>query len=412
MRQRLLLATTTLLATLPLTAHAESSYKTDNLTGDWNGSRQKLSDRGVDLQAIYTSDVFSNLSGGIDEGTRFMDNLDITAEFDGSKLYGLEGSKVYIYLLNNNGAGFNEHLVGSSDGISNIEVSDTTFKLYEAWVEQALLEDRFSIRVGLYDVNSEFDVTDASGVFLNPTFGIDTAYAATGQNGPSIFPTTSFGARVQILPTEKTYLIAAVLDGVAGDPGEADGTHIVFGDDDGLMLAFEAGYSFDGTKLGAGFWHFTEESDHLSDVDALGNPVRDNQQGIYFVAETELYKPDATSSRGLSGFARVAFANDDVSQFDYSWGAGLAYLGPIAEWEDDILGLAFHGVHNGDAFMSAQAAAGTPTDDAEWGVELTYRKKITPWFALQPDIQYVVNPGTSPDVDNAWVFGLRSEIVF
>ncbi len=63
-----------------------------------------------------------NLSGGIKRGAMAMDNLNLTAEFDGSKLYGVEGSRVFLYVLNNNGSKFNTKNVGSLQGVNNIEV--------------------------------------------------------------------------------------------------------------------------------------------------------------------------------------------------------------------------------------------------------------------------------------------------
>jgi porin len=47
---------------------------------------------------------------------------------------------------------------------------------------------------------------------------------------------------------------------------------------------------------------------------------------------------------------------------------------------------------------------------AETVVELTYRLQVLPWLHLQPNLQYVINPGTSPTLDNALVFALRVEI--
>ena len=37
--------------------------------------------------------------------------------------------------------------------------------------------------------------------------------------------------------------------------------------------------------------------------------------------------------------------------------------------------------------------------------------QVPPWLAIQPDIQYVINPGTSKSVDDALVIGTRFEIV-
>ena len=41
--------------------------------------------------------------------------------------------------------------------------------------------------------------------------------------------------------------------------------------------------------------------------------------------------------------------------------------------------------------------------------ELTYSDNLTPWFTIQPDIQYIIDPDTNPALQNAWSWehGLR-----
>ena len=45
-------------------------------------------------------------------------------------------------------------------------------------------------------------------------------------------------------------------------------------------------------------------------------------------------------------------------------------------------------------------------------MELTYLAQLRSWLAVQPDLQYVVNPGTDPTHKNALVTMLRFEIAF
>ena len=51
-------------------------------------------------------------------------------------------------------------------------------------------------------------------------------------------------------------------------------------------------------------------------------------------------------------------------------------------------------------------------------IELTYHAKLTPWWSLQPDLQYVIRPsGGVPNDDgsirpNVWVVGLRTNLSF
>jgi porin len=48
----------------------------------------------------------------------------------------------------------------------------------------------------------------------------------------------------------------------------------------------------------------------------------------------------------------------------------------------------------------------------EFVVEATYEAQLTPWFELQPDIQFVIQPGGSTALANALVIGLSATIDF
>jgi porin len=135
------------------TTHAHATYE-ESLTGDWNGARSSLSKKGVIIEAAYTVDSISNISGGIKRKGKVLDNLNVAATFDGEKLFNIKGSTMFLYFLNNNGGKPNADNVGSFQGVDNIEISSRTAKLYEAWIEQNFNDDKISIRAGLYDINS------------------------------------------------------------------------------------------------------------------------------------------------------------------------------------------------------------------------------------------------------------------
>lgn len=388
----------------PLQASANEAPGDNNtLTGNWGGARTTLADKGVTVDATYKLDILGNVSGGIKDGARALDNLDVVFNLDGEKILNSKGTTALIHLLNNDGGQPNGKLVGSGQGIDSIEVPKATGKLYQAWIQQALFDDRLSFRLGLYDLNSEFYVTPASGLFIHPTFGIGTEVAQSGANGPSIFPYTSVGLRVKVQPTAETYAQAVALDGVPGDPGNPKGTHVQFNGGDGTLWVGEAGYVPGGDKptgkLAAGGWYYTSRA---SDNDGSGTH---HNGGAYVIGEHQLID-------NLSGFVRLGFANPDVNQFNYAWSAGLVYTGLFPGRPDGQLGLAFTGAHNAGSYRDAQAAAGTPADAAETTAELTYSDNLTPWFTVQPDVQYIINPGTDPAHDNAVIIGSRFTVKF
>ncbi|MCB9987240.1 MAG: carbohydrate porin [Rhodospirillales bacterium] len=376
------------------------NFQEEKLTGDWGGLRSRLYDAGLSLDAYYKFDLWRNFSGGIGKGNRGLDNLDLQATLDGEKALGIQGLTLFAYLLNNDGGRPNTALVGSNGGIDNIETGNNAFKLYELWAEQNFWGDRVSVLAGLHDLNSEFYITDTSGLFLNPTYGIGTEMAATGDNGPSIFPTTSLGVRINVKPTDNTYIKAAIFDGVPGNVNNGRGTHIQFKKKDGALDVIEGGLDDENLgKLAVGVWQYTgKRADQQT-----GNPA--TSKGYYFLGDHSFYNQDG---KDISAFARIGFTAGDVESFKSNWSFGAVMSGFIPNRADGQLGLAVTRVRNSDKFVAANA----PVDRTETQWELTYADKLLPWLSIQPDLQYTVNPGTDPNLKNAWTGGIRLGVDF
>ena len=99
----------------------------------------------------------------------------------------------------------------------------------------------------------------------------------------------------------------------------------------------------------------------------------------------------------------------DVHQISRYQGAGMTLAGPLfSSGQREEQGWYRHrAVSNGGPFRRMRHAVGAPVDSHEIAIELTYRVQLTPALALQPDIQYIVNPGTEPALRNALAVGLR-----
>jgi porin len=340
-----------------------------------------------------------------------MDNWDVKLNADADKLWGWTGTKAFFQLISNHGGKLNATHVGSFMGVDNIEVNTNTTKLFHAWLERSFFDDKFSLLAGLYPVDSEFYVTDATGVFLHPTGGMAAEVAQTGVNGPSIFPTSSFGFRAMWRPTAKFYLQAALVDGVPGDPNNPRGTHIRFDRGDGTLAIMETGLRpVEGiSKYAVGYWRYAPRFDDIVDTDDLGNPRRRVNRGAYFFAEQTVFREKQDSSEGLALFFRYGVANRDVNTLDYSSSLGLRYKGLLPGRGEDEFAIGLTRGHAGAKFRQAAAA---PLAANETALEITYRARIREWLAIQPTVQRIENPGHDPALRDAWVAGARFEIAF
>ena len=125
-----------------------------------------------------------------------------------------------------------------------------------------------------------------------------------------------------------------------------------------------------------------------------------------------LYKNPAYSEQSLTGFLQAGIGDARVNRFGSYLGAGFTVTGPFAARSADEIGLGVAYARNGSHYTRAQTAQGLPVENAEKSIELTYLMQLNSWLALQPDVQYVINPNTTPALANALAVQLRFEITF
>jgi porin len=118
---------------------------------------------------------------------------------------------------------------------------------------------------------------------------------------------------------------------------------------------------------------------------------------------------------------RLGGAPSDRNLITWYADGGFGFKGPFAERPDDVLtvGVAYGRISNEAALADRLAGPPTPVRNHETLVELTYNFSLMPGWSLQPDLQYVINPGgniarpsgtgTIPD---ALVLGLRTTLNF
>ena len=374
--------------------------------GDSSAPPRLIHTESIQLSVMYAADYLANVSGGVRRGSTYLDNLDVHLSLDLDRLVGWRGATAFAYGLANQGGSPSE-LVGDLQTLSNFDAPDT-WKLYEAWIEQEFSDGRASVRLGLYDLNSEFDVIDSGGLFLNSSHGIGPDFSQTGENGPSIFPTTSLAIRVRVSLAESVGLKVVALDAVSGNPDNHGGTHITLSREEGALLATEIELNAMGGKFAAGaFWYTATSASPYGGPPADDGPASRVNRGFYVLADVPVRLEQNDSEQGLSAYLRLGAADPWLNQTRMYAGAGLTYAGPFPRRDDDELGLAVAHARNGDPFMAAAAEEGRSVVRAETAIELTYSARVKEWFSVQPDLQYIINPGTRRTLSNALVAGLR-----
>ncbi|WP_417465156.1 carbohydrate porin [Kordiimonas sp.] len=322
-----------------------------------------------EVGAAYSADYWTIARGEVHD-SRYLDNLDLTLGWQPS---GEDGPSVFLYGLYNNGAGFSSELAGDAQVISNIETPVRAARLYEAWVEQPFMQKRASIKLGLYDLNSEFDALESAGLFIASAHGIGTDISQTGQNGPSIFPITSLAARFSVDLSDDITTRFAVLDAVPGDVDHPKRTTIKLGGGEGALMIGELEYRTSAAKLLVGHWRYS------ADFETHDGSMRGGNAGTYIRGEWAAADDTAV-------FARLGQAEGRFNTFSRFYSGGISHTGI---WQAaDQVGLAIAWAEHSKGYQQANPGA----NRREVALELTYKANLTDWLSFQPDIQYVINP--------------------
>jgi porin len=380
----------------------------DTLTGDWGGARIGALKNGFGFEGLARVDALRN-RGGISNGSRHITHLDLKLRVDLEKAVGWTGGSAMINILSDGGWGPNARHVGSQMGVTNVEVgAPTTTRVFQAWLQQSLFDDRLAVLAGLYPIDSEFFTVDSAGVFIGPQYGTPADLALT--RGPSIFNNSAFGLRAKWNVAKTVYAMAAVLDGIPNDPARPKVAAIRFAKGDGSFSIGELGWlpeadneKFKGhAKAAIGLWGYSTKVN-----DQLDNELR-HQRGGYVLGERTLVRLGGSDERFLSGFARYTWGDGDSTAVKNSLNLGLHAKGPLASRPDDILGFAWTRAGMSRKWRDVQTVP-ADTKASEDALEISWRFAMTPWLAVQPNYQYIRHPGGAA-LPNAKLIGVRVDV--
>ena len=362
-------------------------------------------DSGIELGAAYTADVVSGLSGAADSKARYLGNLDLIADLDLDRLLGAENTVVHVHVLQNHGARPND-AIGTLQGVDNIEVPAPGTRLFEAWVARDF--GSYSLLAGLYDLNGEFYANEAASLLIAPPFGIGSELAATGPNGPSIFPSTTLAVRlaVPLSADGGDYVRVAVLNADASTIGDSDGVDLSF--DEGLLGIAQFGTDkIGGIELAIGLWGYTKEREQLFGSDPAGPPQTNPSWGGYIDLAGQ-----AWGSPGAGGrwFARGGFADHNTTPYDYGAQLGILVEPSFSGREGSAMSLGIHHAGTDVKFREMLRADGIAAALHETAIEATFAEPLTDFLTVQPDLQFVINPGGVAHADPALVASLRVTI--
>jgi len=395
------------------------------LTGDWFGARTTLEDIGIKPIITYASDSLGNPVGGESQGFTYWQNIGAEVGVDFEKLAGLTGSTFMVSASWRYGKSLTRDYIKNTFNVQQLCCGDT-YKLVSLYWDQSFCDDIFDVRLGRLALGDEFLHSPIYWNFVNN--GVDGNPVGIFLNIPGVtaYPNATWGVRLRGRPREDLYVMAGVYNNdptlsnndnhgtdftFRGPPfviGELGFLNNVGEDDDGLPGHYKFG----------GYYQNGDYDDLLRDSN--GNPYvvsglaprqdRGNW-GIYFLIDQMIYsEAGSDSEQGLTPFFSFLINPEtNKSQMPIFMNGGFIYRGAIPGRDDDVAGFAFiYGGYSDDLQMSQGLDPAAPgVQSYELVLEWNYNVMITKWLHVQPDIQYIFNPGGADEYPNALVMGLQ-----
>ncbi len=294
--------------------------------------------------------------------------------------------------------------------------------MFEVAFEQELFAERLSVLIGRIAAAGTSTVDDFLGLplainFLNPAVGFNGIPANIP--GFSFYPGATWGARLRFTPSRAWSVAAGVYNSAANplDPSDSNllgsalgrsvSTSIDFSFDGEVFLITELTYKHHPDAAGPGVYKISAYYDSSRFLD-LTNPFSAGSRGnhgFYILAEQMVYRESHVAPRqGLTPFVGVIVApSKRRNLLPLYIKGGLIYQGLFARRDYDIttFGVTY-----------ARFNSDIPGLGDRYWYEWTHLFVVTAWLMIRPDIQYIVHPGGTGQIDNVLAFGTQFILTF
>ncbi|WP_347455294.1 carbohydrate porin [Acinetobacter thermotolerans] len=414
------------LALLPLlaamtSAQAESAFDPQGqyLLGDWGGKRTELAQQGVKFEANLLTDTAYLAEGGRNDGADPLTSaqLWLGTQLDMEKLAGWDGVTIRAVATARQGQSTSIEDLQDPNAPHMANVQGTfgrgnqKSRLSELSIEKKFKDQGTSIKAGRLGLGMDFNVMGCD--FASTAF----CAAQMGKWQGNIWmntPVSQWGARVKQELNPELAVQVGVYEFNPENALERHGWNLDTDNADGVTIPAEVIWSpksfvngLPGSYRVGGMYNTADNPDNQYDV-AKGKGIDGkNRTFAGWLAVEQQLTSTGNGRQGLHSFANFTWHDRDTNKVDNSQQIGLKYIGLVDSQPNDILGLAVNRVHVNDRINNPNFDA-----SAEYNIELNYSYNPTKWLMLRPNLQYVINPGSTNNVDNAFVLGLGTRIIF
>jgi porin len=384
---------------------------------------------GVDFFVDYFGVFQGNPVGGQSQSFAYSQYLPFG--FEWKEPFGWRGGGVRVSAVSGAGRNLSES-IGNAFTVSQAWAENTLF-LYQAYLVQKAFDDKLEVGIGRVAAAQFFATLPAFDLLV--TGGLNSVPIALELN--STFTgsaSASWFAGARWLPMKETTLTAGVFQARAdlGQSGPYHGLDFGISEDDGTFGVVEIGWTPNSEKFAAvqedrqftrGRRELDGNGNGLPGVYKLGAYVSNQPQatypggwggspfGFYAIGQQTLWEqtPGQKQTSQFSVFGGVVWSPpSSVTEMPVDGFAGTVWRGPWSRRPADH----FYASWQIGNFSEPYAQSVNQSVDGAFESVLNagYVIQITKEFSVQPDIQYIIQPGGFGQANNALVLGLQITI--
>ncbi|MBV0888354.1 carbohydrate porin [Komagataeibacter oboediens] len=414
-------------------------FSLDTKGGDNVG--KTMARAGVYLTGWDASEYSGVPAGGINHGSFFNNFAGIGLDLDMQKLAHIPGAKIHFLADDVAGQGHAGEFTGSNWGYVSYWGNHDGFQIREFTWDQALFKNKVFLLAGRsMPKGGEFDGSDLYCKF--PTFMCSVPTTMTINGSMPSFVTSSWGVRLLIKPTEKSYIKGGIWEaepwlkatnhnswpgpdwGFDKSEGEfipVEGGYRTNFSNDRFPRAYDIGFIYDDAKYSDPLYNTAGQPKALFGGNAQS---RRGRTQFYIQAQQMIWKPDARDTRGLILFGAANIMTSGDAPVKDGFVLGVFDWGPFRARPRDSVGLVVQTlrwdrrlVQDMNDTMQKQGHH-NQWNGQETMLEINYGANIAPGITLTPYFQYIWNPDElamsrpQPDVHYAVQSGLLLNIQF
>jgi porin len=405
-----------------------SFWNQQYMLGDWGGERTKLEQEGISFDFNNIGDFLADVTGSQVHHATYFGRFRGSTDINFNKLSGFDGefffSGIWQYGRNLSGQYLNVNTLTSSIAGEESERID------QLWYQQGFFDSKFKIKLGQLAPVNEFGATDFFDILYNDELGYapnaifntKTPFSPAGKPGVILW-----GDLSDIAPG--LYVKTGVFTAY-NNPYRPDSNGVYYEDDfdHGMSGSFEMGYKEPDTVYNGVYKIGVNATPDVRYTNPSTGQLYHGDYNIYATVEKTVYHPvslDADpkdmksgketldTKKGLDLLFEFVGEPGDRNPLQYEFTTGARYTGLFPGRPDDKVGAGLIYSDNGNAFSSAYATANEGRGlGGETTIELDYQFNPTPWLSVQPDAQYIFDPGGDSARSDILVLGLRTIVRF